>query len=304
MSAIDSPPEVGTTLSRSSSSLSEASDLDPIIQEIAEEIDLIHKLSRAIPNGIGESHNLGTPASTLSYNVGGDVKHSRFDQSDSEVIQDKFPKCDKSLQKRLAAAMRLRRTRIRILSWRSPYWRTPPHYSDVLSRDVPVPELSPSRSHRESPPAQPASEAKQENPCDSSLLSPMVLKLEKLKAVHTMSRLSWANTSCRRDSDHLQFPPAPIASILQKLTTLKNNHIATLQKFLQGNNSYLHGGQPPIPSLPSESHRDLPVVRLLESKRDLEREWSICTEGAREVNCPYSCCALPSSVAMNQKKWM
>ncbi|PYH68479.1 uncharacterized protein BO88DRAFT_488420 [Aspergillus vadensis CBS 113365] len=260
LSAINSPPEVRTTLSRPSSSLSEATELDPIIRELADEIDLIHKLSRAIRIVSKESQYLGTSASKLSDNVSGDVKGSRINQSDLEVIQDEFP------------------------NWANTSSRRD---SDLL----------------EFPPAQPASEAKQDNSSSSSLLSPIVLTFEKPKAQHTLSRLSWADTSSRRDAEHLAFPPAPIESILQRLQTLNDNHIATEKAFLRGNTSYSRGVTPPMPSMFSKGQRDRRGISLMESKRDLEREWSICMEGARNVICPYCYCDLPSSVAMNQKKW-
>ncbi|GLA74435.1 hypothetical protein AtubIFM55763_005678 [Aspergillus tubingensis] len=358
LTAINSPLEAGTTQPKPSSSFSEATEVDPIIREIADEIDLIHKLSRAIRIVSRESQYLGTSASKLCDNVSGDVKGSRINQSDLEVIQDKFPKCDYSLQRRLAATMLLRRREQVILYWSSRNWNLSSRYSTIPKRAVSIPELSPSRNHMESPPvlptseaieedfsgtsllrpmtiqlekfkarrtlsrlswastsslrdsdllefppAQPASEAKQDNSSSSSLLSPIVLKFEKLKAQHTLSRLSWADTSSRRDAEHLAFPPAPIESILQRLQTLNDNHIATEKAFLRGNTSYSRGVTPPMPSMFSKGQRDWRGISLMESKRDLEREWSICMEGARNVICPYCYCDLPSSVAMNQKKW-
>ncbi|GLA63110.1 hypothetical protein AtubIFM54640_004248 [Aspergillus tubingensis] len=335
-----------------------ATELDPIIREIADEIDLIHKLSRAIRIGSRESQYLGTPASKLSDNVSGDVKGSLINQFDLEVIQHKFPKCDYSLQRRLAATMLLRRREQVILYSSSRNWNLSNRYSTIRKRTAFISELSPSRTHRESPPvlptseaieedfsgtsllrpmtiqleklkarrtlsrlswantssrrdsdhlefppAQPASEAKQDNSSSSSLLSPIVLEFEKLKARHTLSRLSWADTSSRRDAEHLAFPPAPIESFLQRLQTLNDNHIATEKAFLRGNTSYSRGVTPPIRSMFSKGQRDWRGISLMESKRDLEREWSIYMEGARNVICPYCCCDLPSSVAMNQKKW-
>lgn len=303
MTTINSPLEAGTTQPKPSSSFSEATELDPIIREIADEIDLIRKLSRAIRIVSRESQYLGTSASELSDNVSGDVKGSRINQSDLEVIQDKFPKCDYSLQRRLAATMLLRRREQVILYWSSRNWNLSSRYSTIPKRAVSIPELSRCPTYRESPPLLPTSEAIEEDFSGTSLLRPMTIQLEKLKARRTLSRLSWANTSSRRDSDHLEFPPAPIESILQRLQTLNDNHIATEKAFLRGNTSYSRGVTPPMPSMFSKGQRDWRGISLMESKRDLEREWSICMEGARNVICPYCCCDLPSSVATNQKKW-
>ncbi|RAH61690.1 hypothetical protein BO85DRAFT_114550 [Aspergillus piperis CBS 112811] len=199
--------------------------------------------------------------------------------------------------------MQLRRREQVDLYWSSRHWNPPSRYPTIPKRAVFIPELSPSRSHRESPPVQPTSEAKQDNSSSSSLFSPIVLKFEELKALHSLSRLSWADTSSRRDAEHLAFPPAPIELILHRLQPLKDIHIATEKAFLRGNTSNSRGDTPPIPSMFSKGQRDWREIRLLDTKLDLEREWSMYMEGAKNVICPYCRCDLSSSVAMNREKW-
>ncbi|RDW79285.1 uncharacterized protein DSM5745_06137 [Aspergillus mulundensis] len=259
---------------------------------MAEEITLMHQLSNTIRKASRDGQNeKAATAFRILDEEGNDIGQSFMDLFALGIIQRRFPGSDQALQKRLAAAMLVRRKRI--LYRRSRYLKAPSKTSSAPDKLVPfsrtiqtiveVPALVPVAQTSE-----PIIKAR--SIASSRAVTATTLNIELWKRASAPSVISRAKTIHWAGSEQFDFPPPPLGPIQRRLKAVKQRHMVEYDALIN--------------SLPSseQSHRNALFQEELEKKMESER--IACNNGSMEIICPYCCCSLSSSIVTNKQKWI
>ncbi|KAL4975560.1 hypothetical protein BDW66DRAFT_137161 [Aspergillus desertorum] len=312
-----------------SESLESASDsLDSTVSGIAEEITLMHQLSNTIRKASRESQNVRAATSfKIVDGDGNDIGQWFLDLFALEIIQRRFPGCNEALQKRLAAAMLIRRKRIlyrrsRYLTSRSKIHSAPETAIPCPSKDVTNQDQAPVPRKPEPAPAQ-----RELSVASSRAVTATTLNLEHWKKASAPSVVSRAKTIHWSSHEELDFPPPPLGPIRRRLKALRERHVAAYEEQLKLLSTPLcryitiYGRCPyedkgcalnhdphiiPFHGSGPVSSKEPDSISLL--RRDLEEKIEndriACKNGSMEVICPYCCCSLSSSMVTDKLKWI
>ncbi|KAL4781274.1 hypothetical protein BJX76DRAFT_335882 [Aspergillus varians] len=271
--------------------------LDSLINDMADEITLMHQLSNTIRKASREGQNIkAATAFVIRDEDGNDIDQVFMDLFALGIIQRRFPGCNEAIQKRLAAAMLLRRKRI--LYRRSRHWKSLPQVSSAPKKAIPSLEGGDVGNLAEiSLPQQPApTVALTRRTTGSEAATATTLNMDNWKRASTPSIISRPNTIHWSHHEDVDFPPAPLGPIRRRLKALKDRHVAEYYHRLNELPNHLVSSSEDFYSITSQLQDDL------DSKVESDR--LACNSGNMEVACPYCCCSLSSSIVTNMIKWI
>ncbi|KAL4988122.1 hypothetical protein BDW68DRAFT_159782 [Aspergillus falconensis] len=294
--------------------------LDSIVSGIAEEVTLMHQLSNTIRKASKESQNVRAVTSfKILDDDGNDIGQWFLDLFALGIIQRRFPSCNEALQKRLAAAMLIRRKRILYRQSRS--WTSPSKIPSAPEKVIPRP--SKDVTNQEQAPApqkpEPAPTKRELSVAGSRAVTATTLNLEHWKKASAPSVISRAKTIHWSSHEQLHFPPPPLGPIRRRLKALRERHVAeyeerlkllsTPQCQLNENKECAFNHDPHIipfnGSGPVSSKKPDSISLLQEDlERKIENDRIGCSNGSMEVICPYCCCSISSSIVTNKLKWI
>ncbi|KAL4993932.1 hypothetical protein BDV10DRAFT_189510 [Aspergillus recurvatus] len=303
--------------------------LDSIVSGIAEEITLMHQLSNTIRKASRESQNVRAATSfKIMDEDGNDIGQSFLELFALGLIQRRFPGCNEALQKRLSAAMLIRRKRI--LYRRSRYWTSPSKIPFAPEKVIPRPSKEDILNKEQAPVPQkpePAPTQRELSVASSHAVTATTLNLEHWKKASAPSAISRAKTIHWSSHEQLDFPPPPLGPIRRRLKALRERHVAEYEERLKllstplcrnitmyGRCPYEDKGcalnhdphsMPLNGSAPVSSNKPDSISVLQEDfERKIENDRIGCNNGSMEVICPYCCCSLSSSIVTNKLKWI
>ncbi|EHK50331.1 hypothetical protein TRIATDRAFT_289101 [Trichoderma atroviride IMI 206040] len=247
---------------------------DSALQEIVEQITILHKFSNAIRRASRESQNLKAATTfKIEDDVGNDLEpclKSVF----AHYIRDRFPEVSDAIQERLVNTMVLRRKRV--FYRRSRYGQSPakvaerPILAGPTRPSIQINALAADQHHDESP--------------STNILPPrtIVQSVTQTATTFSPSNFQRASTpsvvSALRSiviSDYgnaLPFPPAPCGNIMRN---------SSKDRLLQNHDEHISQ----------------------EYKETLEADWNDILKEAGEINCPFCFLSLPARDVVDEKKW-
>ncbi|KAL4903147.1 hypothetical protein BDW74DRAFT_156725 [Aspergillus multicolor] len=275
--------------------VSESESLGSLVSGMAEEITLMHQLSNTIRKASRDGQNeKAATAFKILDDDGNDIGQCFMDHFALEIIQRRFPGCDRGLQKRLAATMLLRRKRI--LYRRSRYMKAPSKTSSAPDKLVPNPTTLQAGLEVPVPIPIPVAQAsepiiqKSRSTASSRAVTATTLNLELWKRASAPSVISRAKTIDWTIVQQFDFPPPPLGPIQRKLRALKQQHVVEFETL--------------IDSLPISERIPRSELFQKELEKKMEGERMACNNGSMEVICPYCCCSLSSTIVTNKLKWI
>lgn len=295
----------------------ENSRLGVVVDNIAGEITLLQQLSNTIRKASNERNNVKAATSfVIRDEDGNDMGPAFVDLFAMKIIRRRFPNCDEKIMKRLAEAMLLRRKRI--LYRRSRYGNAPTrHAPSAPQKLVPSTRKEPGGFQNTPGPighqhfSHSNTETQQQSSpstAGSRAITATTLNMEHWKKASTPSVAGTSRTIKLDNSEHLEFPPAPKWSILQKLKELKEKRLMKHEERLNSLPNYLlyiqHDEQRTLEEDVVSSLRAKISELEVALQEEIENDRISCGRGSMEVVCPYCCCALSSATVMSNHLWM
>ncbi|KAL2816179.1 hypothetical protein BDW59DRAFT_166463 [Aspergillus cavernicola] len=292
------------------------SSLDTVLNDITEQINLLHQLSNMIRKASSKKQNIKAANSFVLRDEHGDDYGPRFRNLFAlAIIRRSFPQCPESIQERLADAMLLRRKRI--LYRYSRYGKSPLRSTaSAPTKRIPVSRNTQSvsqNSYQQSvigtADLQPVSNTGTTPSVTSSrAITATTLDMKQWREVSaTPSVVSQSTTIQLTHDEKLSFPAAPKISLLRRLKVLKADRLAYLQGQLDSIPNYhlfqQYDGHPPLEvEIVEQLRREIHALTA-KTEAEIERDRRLCHTGNMEATCPYCCCTLSSATVMDNNKW-
>lgn len=291
-------------------------ELEAAVQQVANDISLLHQLSNTIRQAGRESQNAKANSLFEIKDAEGNNIERILEARFLHNLTDKFPGCDDQLRQRLAATILLRRKRILYRRSRRP--KAPPTWLPIVSEPEVRQTLSPGRSmtlvedqQQETGPAETHTLKRKPSMVRSQAMTTKTtttLDPEKLRPPTAPSVMSVSKTIPLNSHDDLIFPPPPRAAILECFRELKASRRARHQARLLALPNFelynAHEGKPP--SLHVEDVLAL-QTQIQDAERDLQMgidaDLKMCKNMETEVLCPYCLCTLSSTDMKSEGKW-
>lgn len=264
-------------------------DFSNTLDELRNDITLLHKTSNTIRQASKESQNIKAVEVFKIRDDEGNNAEPFLRQLFFNYIRDRFPGTNEDIRERLADTMLLRRKRI--LYRKERYGKT--------SIRLPQAVAKPAISH---PRPEPIEEATQESvkrrvveaPSQSSKQSvtktATTLSPEKFKKAAAPSVVSLSRTVALSSTDELCFPPPPTACLMRKYNEAK--------KDIEKQEDDLNYSK-----LDVEECQQKLEEAAFKREKDLTEAWNSCIEAVAEVTCPYCFHILPIRDVINENKW-
>ncbi|KAL3472857.1 hypothetical protein BJX99DRAFT_234764 [Aspergillus californicus] len=288
--------------------------LDTVLNDITEQINLLHQLSNMIRKASSTKQNIKAANSFVLRDEHGDDYGPRFRNLFAlAIIRRSFPQCPESIQDRLADAMLLRRKRIlyRYLRYgKSPLKSTasaPTKIMPISRNTQSVPQNSYQQSVIGTADLQPVT-GTAPSVTGSRAITATTLDMKQWREVSaTPSVVSQSTTIQLTHDENLSFPAGPKISLLRRLKVLKADRLAYLQGQLDSIPNYhlfqQHDGHPPLEvEIVEQIRREIHALTA-KTEAEIERDRRLCHTGNMEATCPYCCCTISSATAIDNNKW-
>ncbi|RGP80764.1 serine threonine phosphatase [Fusarium longipes] len=259
---------------------------DKALDEVKNDIFLLHKISNTIRRASKESQNVKAAEGFVIRDDEGNDTEPFLRQLFINYIHDRFPGTNENIRNRLADSMVLRRKRI--LYRRERYGKSSirlpePVAKPVISHPRPDPfgEVDQGRVKRR------AVEAPTQSHTQSVIKTATTLSPEKFKKAAAPSVISVSKTIALSVTGELSFPPPPTAALMRKYKTLKRE-IDTRARSSEPR---------------SKADAALEYLSVKKKQVELSEAWNRCLEAVAEVTCPYCFHVLPVREVIDEKRW-
>ncbi|KAI1651010.1 uncharacterized protein F4817DRAFT_312366 [Daldinia loculata] len=255
------------------------------IQEIANEISLLHRFSNTIRRASKAAQNLKAADSFRIRDDEGNDAEDFITKLFVNHIRDKFPGVSDRICQRLAETMVLRRKRI--LYRRSRYGDTPIGLQETPSQPrVTVPKVQLKIRAAE----QPRSEGPQSGDASKSAIqsvaqSATTLAPSNFQRASAPSVVSVSKTVALSNHEELTFPPAPLGSLKRKYNEVRRQREEIDKHNLDSPNS-------------GDKLKSLNSVW-----KEKAKEIGEIIKAVGEVTCPFCFYALPAEDVIDDNKW-
>ncbi|CAJ0544969.1 Ff.00g084820.m01.CDS01 [Fusarium sp. VM40] len=264
-------------------------DFDNALDELRNDITLLHKTSNTIRQASRESQNIKAAEVFQIRDDEGNNAEPFLRHLFSNYIRDRFPRTTEDIRERLADTMLLRRKRI--LYRKERYGKTSIRLPQAVPKPVishprtePIEEVTQGRVKRR------AVEAPSQSRIQSMTRTATTLSPEKFKKAAAPSVISVSRTVALSSTDELCFPPPPTASLMRKYNKAKRE-IGKQEDYLN------------YSKLDDEECRQKLEEAAFKRARELNAAWNSCIEAVAEVTCPYCFHILPIRDVINENKW-
>lgn len=264
-------------------------DFNNALDELRNDITLLHKTSNTIRQASRESQNIKAAEVFRIRDDEGNNAELFLRHLFSNYIRDRFPGATEDIRERLADTMLLRRKRI--LYRKERYGKTSIRLPQavpkpVISHPIPEPIEEVTQGHVK----RRAVEAPSQSRIQSATRTATTLSPEKFKKAAAPSVFSVSRTVALGSTDELCFPPPPTASLMRKYNKAKRE----IGKQEDDLISLILG---------DEERRQRKKEAALKREKDLTEAWNSCIEAVAEVTCPYCFHILPIRDVINNNKW-
>ncbi|KAH7256057.1 hypothetical protein BKA59DRAFT_541227 [Fusarium tricinctum] len=264
-------------------------DFNNALDELRNDITLLHKTSNTIRQASKESQNIKAAEVFQIRDDEGNNAEPFLRHLFSNYIRDRFPGTTEDIRERLADTMLLRRKRI--LYRKERYGKTSIRLPQAVAKPVvshprpePIEEVTQGSVKRR------AVEAPSQSHIQSVTKTATTLSPEKFKNAAAPSAISVSRTVALSSTDELCFPPPPTACLMRKYNEAKKD-IEKLEDDLNYSN------------LDDEETRQKKEEAAFKRARELAAAWNSCIEAVAEVTCPYCFHILPIRDVINENKW-
>ncbi|KAG5657293.1 hypothetical protein KAF25_005857 [Fusarium avenaceum] len=264
-------------------------DFDNALDELRNDITLLHKTSNTIRQASRESQNIKAAEVFQIRDDEGNNAEPFLRHLFSNYIRDRFPGTTEDIRERLADTMLLRRKRI--LYRKERYGKTSIRLPQAVTKPVishprpePIEEVTQGRVKRR------AVEAPSQSHTQSVTRTATTLSPEKFKKAAAPSVISVSRTVALSSTDELCFPHPPTACLMRKYNEAKKE----IEKEEQN---------PKYSDLGDEERQQRKEEAAFKREKELTEAWNSCIEAVAEVTCPYCFHILPIREVINEKKW-
>ncbi|KAI6764231.1 hypothetical protein HG530_008020 [Fusarium avenaceum] len=264
-------------------------DFNNALDELRNDITLLHKTSNTIRQASKESQNIKAAEVFQIRDDEGNNAEPFLRHLFSNYIRDRFPGTTEDIRERLVDTMLLRRKRI--LYRKERYGKTSIRLPQAVPKPVishprpePIEEVAQGRLKRR------AVEAPSQSRIQSVTRTATTLSPEKFKKAAAPSVISVSRTVALSSNDELCFPRPPTACLLRKYNEAKKE----IEKEEQN---------PNYSDLGDEERQQRKKEAAFRREKKLTEAWNSCIEAVAEVTCPYCFHILPIRNVVNENKW-